>query len=82
MGLVAQPVKNLSAMQETTGLIPGSGRSPGEGNSSPLQCSCLENSMERSLVGKKSDTTERLNTFTFKCGILYTAKGVAFCCCC
>ena len=24
------------------GLIPGSGRSPGEGNGSPLQCSCLD----------------------------------------
>ena len=29
------------------GLIPGSGRSPGEGNGNPLQCSCLENSMDR-----------------------------------
>ena len=29
------------------GLIPGSGRSPGEGNGNPLQSSCLENSMER-----------------------------------
>ena len=29
------------------GLIPGSGRSPGEGNGSPLQCSCLKNSMDR-----------------------------------
>ena len=28
-----------------TGLIPGSGRSPGEGNGSPLQYSCLENPM-------------------------------------
>ena len=28
------------------GLIPGLGRSPGEGNSCPLQCSGLENSME------------------------------------
>ena len=27
--------------------IPGSGRSPGEGNGSPLQCSCLENPMDR-----------------------------------
>jgi len=27
-------------------LIPGSGRSPGEGNGNPLQYSCLENSME------------------------------------
>ena len=29
------------------GLIPGSRRSPGEGNGNPLQCSCLENSMDR-----------------------------------
>ena len=29
------------------GLIPGSGRSLGEGNGYPLQCSCLENSMDR-----------------------------------
>ena len=29
------------------GLIPGSGRSPGEGNGSPHQYSCLENSMDR-----------------------------------
>ena len=27
--------------------MPGSGRSPGEGNGYPLQCSCLENSMDR-----------------------------------
>ena len=29
------------------GSIPGSGRSPGEGNGYPLQYSCLENSMNR-----------------------------------
>ena len=29
------------------GSIPGSGRSPGEGNGNPLQCSALENSMDR-----------------------------------
>ena len=29
------------------GLIPGSGRSPGEGNGFPLQYSCLENSINR-----------------------------------
>ena len=28
-------------------LIPGLGRSPGEGNGNPLQCSYLENPMER-----------------------------------
>ena len=29
------------------GSNPGSGRSPGEGNSNPLQYSCLKNSMDR-----------------------------------
>ena len=29
------------------GLIPGSGRSPGEENGNPLQYSCLENPMDR-----------------------------------
>ena len=28
------------------GSVPGSGRSPGEGNGNPLQCSCLENPMD------------------------------------
>ena len=28
------------------GLIPGSGRFPGEGNGNPLQYSCLENPMD------------------------------------
>ena len=43
VSLVAQTVKNLPAVQETPGSIPGSGRSPGEGNGNPLQYSCLEN---------------------------------------
>ena len=30
-----------------TGSIPGSERSPGEGNGNPLQYSCLENPMDR-----------------------------------
>ena len=29
-----------------TGSIPGSGRSPGEGNGNPLQYSCMENPMD------------------------------------
>ena len=51
--LVAQLVKNPFAMQESTcnageqGSIPGSKRSPGEGNGNPLQYSCLENPMDR-----------------------------------
>ena len=39
---VAQWLKNPPAMQET-GLIPGSGSSPGEGNGNPFQYSCLGN---------------------------------------
>ena len=42
------------------GLIPGSGRSPGEGNGYPLQYSCLENPMDRGAWQghKGSDMTE------------------------
>ena len=39
-------VKNLPVSAGDVGLIPGSGRSPGEGNGNPLQYSCLENSMD------------------------------------
>ena len=47
---MAQQVQNLPAMKETLGdtsSIPGSGRSPEEGNGNPLQCSCLGNSVDR-----------------------------------
>ena len=40
-------VKNLPDNAGDTGLIPGLGRSPGEGNGSPLQYSCLGNPMDR-----------------------------------
>ena len=40
-------VKNLPAKAEDSRLIPGSGRSPEEGNGIPLQYSCLENPMDR-----------------------------------
>ena len=51
------------------GSIPGSGRSPGEGNGNTLQYSCLENPMGggvwwatiQSTGCKESDTTERLH---------------------
>ena len=35
--------KDLPASAGDAGLIPGSGRSPGEGNGNPVQYSCLEN---------------------------------------
>ena len=55
------------------GLIPGSGRSPGEGNGNPFQYSCLEKSHgRRNLVGysprghRESDTMERLHYQLFR----------------
>ena len=47
---MALAVKNPSADAgdiRDTGLIPGSGRSPGVGNGNPLQYSCLQNPMDR-----------------------------------
>ena len=63
--LVAQTVKNLPARAGDMGSVPGLGGSPGEGNGSPLQCSCLENPMDRGAwratvhgVAVESDMTE------------------------
>ena len=44
-------------------LIPGSGRSPGEGNGNPLQYSCLENPM--ATVHGVTKGWTRLSDFTF-----------------
>ena len=58
------------------GLIPGLGRSPGDGNGNPLQYSCLENSMDRgawwATVHRvaESDTIEWLTLSLFRC--IYT----------
>ena len=40
-------VKNVPANAGDTSLIPGLGRSPGEGNGNPLQYFCLDNPMDR-----------------------------------
>ena len=40
-------LKNLPANAGDMGLIPGLGKSLGEGNGNPLQCSCLENPIDR-----------------------------------
>ena len=39
-------LKNPPANAGDAGLIPGSGRSSGEGNGNPLQYSCLQNPMD------------------------------------
>ena len=64
--LVALVVESASNVGDP-GLIPGLGRSPGEGNGNPLRYSCLENPMERGAWWppnpwgcKESYTTEQL----------------------
>ena len=51
------------------GSIPGSGRSPGEGNGNPLQYSCLENPMDGgawwATVHGVTKRCTRLSDFTF-----------------
>ena len=61
-------VKNLLANVRDKGLIPGSGRSPGEVNGNSLQYSCLGNPMDREAcwatvhgVAKELDMTSGLN---------------------
>ena len=44
--VVKNPSANAGDVRDT-GLIPGLGRSPAEGNGNPLQYSCLENPMDR-----------------------------------
>ena len=63
------------------GSIPGSGRSPGEGNGNPLQYSCLENPMNRGAWWvtvhwghKESYTTERLHFNLYDSMFTWTAK--------
>ena len=44
--VVKNPPANAGNARDS-GLTPGSGRSPGEGNGNPLRYSCLENPMDR-----------------------------------
>ena len=58
-------VKNLPANAGDVSLIPGSGRSLGEGDGNTLQYFCLGNPMDRAawraIVHGESDTTLQLN---------------------
>ena len=53
-------IRNPPAGAGVLGSIPGSGRSPGEGNGYPLQYSCLNNSMDRSFRGLQSIGLQRV----------------------
>ena len=71
---VALVVKHLPANAgdiRDEGLIPGSGRSPGEGHGNPLQYSCLEKSMDREVwwaavhrIAKSQTRLKLLSTHT------------------
>ena len=61
--VVKNPPANAGDLRDS-GSIPELGRSPGRGNGNPLQYTCLENPMARSLAGllsigiKESNLTE------------------------
>ena len=74
---VALVVKNPPADagdKRHAGSIPGSGRSPGGGHGSPLQCSCLENPMHRrawwATVHGVAKSQTRLNRWSTHAGNL------------
>ena len=63
--------KESACNARNPGLMPGLGRSPGEGNGNPLQYPCLENPMDGGAwwatvhgVAKELNTTLQLNTHT------------------
>ena len=80
-------VKNWPANlgnKRDVGLIPGSRRSPGEGNDNPLQYSCLENPMDRgawwATAHRVAKSRTRLNalsrhTCRHKCFLSPRGKG-------
>ena len=66
--MVKNPPANAGSIGDL-GSITGSGRSPGEGHSNPLQYSCLENPMDRGAwqgtalrVAKSQTRLKRLST--------------------
>ena len=65
-------LKNLPVNAGDEGLIPGSGRSPGEGNGNPFQYSCLGNPMDRETwramvhgTAKESGTTTAIKQLKY-----------------
>ena len=66
-------VKASASNAGDLGSVPGSGRSPGEGNGNPLQYSCLENPMDGE-VHEVTKSWTRLSDFTLP----YLKEGLAW----
>ena len=70
--------KEPSCSAEDPGLIPGSGRSPGEGHGNPLQYSCLENPMNRgawqAIVHRVKKSWTRLKPMSM-CACIFIING-------
>ena len=61
MLVVKNPPVNAGDIRDV-GSLPGSGRSPGEGHSNPLQYSCLENPTDRGAWWATVHGVAELNT--------------------
>ena len=78
--MVKNPPANAGDIRDT-GLIPGSGRSPGRGHSNPLQYSCLEKSMNKGTwvttqgVTKELDMTEGTKHMSFSSASVSKTQG-------
>ena len=75
-------VNSLACNAGDPGSIPGSGRSPGEGNDNPLQYSCLENPMDggawQAAVHGISKSWTQLSNFTFFLSFTCSFRPVTF----
>ena len=74
-------VKASASTAGDLGSIPGSGRSPREGNGNPLQDSCLENPMDGgawwATVHRVAKSRTRLSDLTLTSNFIYTQMGIA-----
>ena len=86
-------VKNVPAKGGDKGLIPGSGRSSGEGNSNPLQHSCLENPIHRGIwqatiheitksqIQLKTEHSQRILTYRLRIVCMLCMYVMSVCIC-
>ena len=74
-------VKSSACNTGHLGLIPGSGRSPAEGNGNPLQYSCLENPMDGGAWWATVHRVEKSQTLLSDFTLLHLFPYVCVCVC-